>query len=279
MRNFTRTFRAPYLILFSLVVFFIAGCSDDKSTEAQNEAPEVPPVTSFQMDFTVFPTSSPKSLSSTDEMVSSNHWAYATLNVVFWQTLVTAGMVVPGAAFVESFNHEPEQQPDGSWMWLYDFSILGGVQHTAALHADVENSGVQWDMYISKQNEYVDFHWYSGWSDLLVTEGTWTLNHKPEDPSPWIGIVWHRNLEDGTADIKYTNIIPNDPGNGGYIFYGTTTDSTYDAFYNIFSKERNNNTDINWNRTTLAGQVRDSWHFGDNDWRCWNYLLEDIECP
>ena len=279
MRKLYHTFWGRCLIILSVAILVFAGCSDDKSTEAKSEPPVMPPVSSFQMDFNDFPLSNPKILATPGDVLSHDNWGWAALNVVFWQTLVTAGMAVPAAAFVESFTHEPEQQPNGIWIWSYDFSILGGVLHTASLHAEVDISGIQWEMYISKQNEFTDFLWYSGQSDLFATEGTWTLNYKPEDPTPWIGIEWHRNLQDSTADIKYSNIIPGDPENGGYIFYGTTTDTTYDAFYDIFNRERDNHTNIQWNRTTESGRVSDVWHFGDSDWRCWDPDLEDTECP
>jgi hypothetical protein len=131
-------------------------------------------------------------------------------------------------------------------------------------------------MYISKETEYTDFLWYSGWSNDPASEGTWTLNDHPGNPSPVIGIVWHRNLQDNTGDIKYTNIVPGGQENGGYIFHGTTTDTTYNAFYNIYNKGKDNLILINWNCTTLAGQVSDSLHFGDSAWHCWDSNLEDL---
>jgi len=50
-------------------------------------------------------------------------------------------------------------------------------------------------------------------------------------------IEWHRNLEDLTYDIKYTNILEDSDNKGGYIFNGVTNDATYDAFYNLYHKK------------------------------------------
>ena len=114
---------------------------------------------------------------------------------------------------------------------------------------------------------------------IAVPQGSWTIFHEPNNPTPWIGIEWHRNPTDSTADIKYTNIDPNSDENGGYIFYGTTSDSIYNAFYEIYNKGKNNTTSIKWNIETHEGRVRDLKHFGDNEWHCWDSNLEDIDCP
>ena len=52
----------------------------------------------------------------------------------------------------------------------------------------------------------------------------------------------------------------------------------YDAMYDIFNKGQNNLTEIKWNRTSKDGRVKDPAHFGDEDWHCWNHLLEDTTC-
>ena len=57
-----------------------------------------------------------------------------------------------------------------------------------------------------------------------------------------IGIEWHRDTEAGTADIKYTNIVPGGPENGGYIHFGVTGGYPHDAFYDIYNKGKENHT-------------------------------------
>ncbi|RMG31932.1 MAG: hypothetical protein D6732_14145, partial [Methanobacteriota archaeon] len=217
-----------------------------------------------------------------NKTLSHQNWGWAAINVAVWNSLLTITFAVPVAAFAESFNHEPEQQDDGSWVWSYNFQPPGGVLHTAELHATLLSDGVQWEMYITKQNVFDHFLWYSGISDFLGQHGTWTLFHDPTDPQPFIGIEWNRNPAQGTADIKYTNIIPNGPENGGYIFYGITNQFPYDAFYDIYHKSQDNHTNIEWNRTLKNGRVKDPLHFGDSAWHCWDILdhqLQDIPCP
>ncbi len=277
--------RGAYFILgLIFAALVVAGCSEDEPTLPERpDAPEIPPLSTFLMDFDDFSPADTSALVPRETMpqvaiLSHDNWGWAALNVGIWNLIVTVGMAVPVATFAESFNHEPERQPDGSWLWTYDLTVAG-IVHTAELYGSIDNDGTDWEMYVSKQGFYQDFLWYSGEADLFLTEGTWTLNKHPEEPIPFIFIEWHRNLQDDTADIKYTNIVPESPENGGYIFFGTTTDTTHNAFYDIYDKVHDNHSDIEWHRATKDGQVKDPDHYGDESWHCWDSSLEDIECP
>ena len=268
------------LLLIGLIV--LSSCKDNEISDPKEAAPEMPPVSSMKIDFTNFPNSTGLLKNNAGlnyyETQTMENWGWASLNAVVWQTLVTAGMIVPVAAFTESFNHEAELQTDGTWLWRYEFTPVTGIKHTASLIAELDFEEVKWEMYITKENVYADFLWFSGQSDLLATEGTWNINFEPNNPTPWIGIEWHRNPVDGTADIKYTNIVPGGAENGGYISYGKTNDLTYNAFYEIFNKGEDNMTSIKWNLTSHIGRVKDSKHFGDSDWHCWDEDLQDVVC-
>ncbi len=275
-------------LLISLVTLMgTFACQKNDTTQPEKgKPPEIPPVSTFLMDFNAFPDTAATLLKSEGtpfvQTLTHHNWGWAALNVGVWNTLLTITFAVPVAAFAESFNHEPVQQDDGSWVWSYSFRPPGGVLHTAELHATLVSDGVQWEMYISKQNAYSNFLWYSGLSEFTGQHGTWTLFHEPNDPTPFLGIEWNRNISEGTADIKYTNIIPNHPENGGYIFYGIVNQAPNDAFYDIYNKGQDNHTNIEWDRTTKAGRVKDPLHFGDADWHCWDTLdneLQDIQCP
>ena len=284
-----RTSLSHFFPIFTAIVMLglvMAGCQKTDTTQPEeSQPPEIPPASTFLMDFDDFPDTAKISMpggNSFNKTQTRQNWGWAALNVGVWNTLLTLTFAVPVAAFVESFNHEPEQQDDGSWVWTYTFRPPGGVLHTAELHASLVSEGIQWEMYISKQNVYSDFLWYSGLSAYTGREGSWTLYHNPTDPTPFLGIEWHRNPLQGTADIKYTNIVPNHPENGGYIFYGIVNSNPYDAFYDIYNKGQDNHTNIEWDRTSKAGRVKDPLHFGDADWHCWDTLdndLQDIDCP
>lgn len=254
---------------------FLLSCDKDESTNPA-DAPELPPVSTLVMDFSDFQHAG-AAMAPVFPSTREN-WGWAALNVAVWNTILTVTLAVPVASFVEAFNHTPQPQSDGSWLWTYSFTAAGAL-HTARLYGRVDLGGTYWDMYISKSGEYTDFHWYSGESNLALTQGTWSLNHSPQTPTPFIDILWHRNPADTTGDLTYTNVIPGHADNGGYISYGITTGVPYDAFYAIFSPSQANTVDIEWNRETVDGRVRDPRHFGDPNWHCWNSDLQDIVCP
>jgi hypothetical protein len=268
-------------VSIAIAVLLVAGCGDEGGTGTKYTPPDIPPLSTFVMDFSYFvPERQVEPLGGSDRVPGSytkHNWTWASGNVLVWNTLITVGLAVPVLSFMEAFNHEPTRQPGGTWVWDYNF-VAHQVVHLAELHGRIVDEEVQWEMYISKESEYSDFLWYSGLSNLDGTQGTWTLYTSPADPTPLLGIEWHRDPETNTGDIKYTNIVPDGPENGGYIFYGTTDGDTYNAFYDIYNKGQNNHTDIEWDRTTMVGRVKDPNHFGDADWHCWDIYHNDVDC-
>lgn len=276
------------LVLLTAQLFF-TSCNKDNPSAPQEDAPPIPPVSTFTIDLSDFDTSKallmPEGPGKTAAVLTKQNWGWAALNVGVWNTLITLTMIVPAAAFVESFNHKPVLQPDGSWQWSYNFTV-GLAVHTAKLSAKAVDGDIHWRMLISKQGAYTDFEWYTGVSNLVATEGTWRLNMDPNTspPTPFLDIEWHRNPQAGSADVKYTNIIPGNAGTGDYIFYGIDNQTPYNAFYNIFSVSQNNLVEIEWDRAVdqKDGRIKDPNHFGDDQWHCWDIIangLEDITCP
>ena len=273
----------PVLLIsgvFTLLV--LSGCESSDPAGPNDEPPEIPPAATFKMDFADFQQNGAGKFMPAGtvpaEIMTKQNWGWAAANIAVWNVVLTVNLVVPVAAFLESFNHTPVQQDDGSWLWSYEV-VVAGVQHTAKLYATRDGDIIDWEMLLSKQNNYTDFEWFTGRSNGQNTEGSWTLNAKPADPTPYLGILWHRDPQAGSSDIQYTNIIPEHAENGGYIFAAIRPDSARDASYKIYNKGKDNFTDIEWNRTTKEGRVRDPLHFNDAGlWHCWDNLLEDMTC-
>ena len=273
MMQFVKTL--PILFVVGIIALLIS-CEDDKTTNPQEQTPTIPPPSTMIIDFSEFPdTSSGDGLQNL--VVSRNNWGWAALNVSVWNSVLTLTLAVPVAAFLESFNHQPVQQPDRSWLWQYTLNVEGG-SYTAKLYGKTVTEGVEWRMLLSRAGVYTDFEWFKGFSNLPATEGTWTLNKDPNLPSPFLYIEWHRNTQEGTADVKYTNINPVGSGNGSYIFYGKTNEIPYNRFYQIFDATENRTIDIKWNYEQLFGRVKDPIHFEDELWHCWDQTLNDIVC-
>jgi hypothetical protein len=270
-------------ILFIGIIFI--GCGENKTDEVDSSgAPTLPPQYSIVPDFgDLEDTRSAAGAAGFSErdldfapMADGpcviDNYLHASAQVGIWNLILRVTLAVPVWSFAEAFNHTPQQQEDGSWVWTYSAHIPSpnGVLHTAELHGEIIDARVYWEMYITKEGFYEDFLWYSGESDWLATEGTWTLRKSPDDDVDWLGIEWNRTPSDGTWQVSYTNIEPGGSENGGYIEYGITTDVDYDAYYNIYVKSADNLVEIQANRSSNTGRVKNANHFGDDDWHYWD---------
>lgn len=265
----------PLILLIAFLLFSI-GCNEKDPLTSDSEPPEIPPVSTFNIDFNEFPDTTTSAIPKT--FLTRANWGWAAANVGVWNTLITLTLAVPTAAFGESFRHTPVLQPDGSWLWTYNVLVTGNL-YTAKLYGKTVTDGVEWRMLLTRAGHYADYEWYTGFCNLPLTEGNWTLNKDPNNPSPFIYIEWHRNPSDSTSDIKYTNIIPGHADNGGYIFYARTKNTPFNTSYTIYSKSQNNYNDIEWDRSVYNGRVMDVVHFSDSLWHCWDENLWDIDCP
>jgi hypothetical protein len=284
------------VILATVLTILASGCAKTGNSVDTSKPPQIPPQSSFVMDFgdfmqtnqssnldhatllvSLFQDSTPVVI-GTQALGDRSNWTFAALNVGFWNLVGVVGLAVPVASFVASINQTPVKQPDNSWVWTYSITAQG-ITYTAELHGKYISSAVRWDMYISKQNDFTDFLWYYGETNNNNTSGFWVLKEKPSKAVDLLRIDWHRNPADDTGDIKYTNIQPGGADNGGYISFTATKNSLYDRSYTIFNKSKNETTDIEWSFTTKAGRVKDSQHFGDSSWHYWDSGLKNTTSP
>lgn len=261
-------------ICFSIVLIF-SSCSKDEAN-APGPTPDLPPVSSFVMDFSDFENA------DTTKALKSNlgyqNWGYSAANVFVWNTIITITFAVPVAAFYESFHHEGVWDPDlNAWVWSYNF-VAVGVTHLAQLRGSLVEGGVKWEMYISKDNAYSDVLWYWGISNLANNEAEWHLNANPQNLEEIIAIEWNKNIVTGEANIKYTNVEAGAQEEGGYIIYGIANSEYYNAFYDIYSANLDNMLEIQWHRTQNYGRVKNELHFNDADWHCWDENFLDTDC-
>lgn len=257
-----------FSLLLVVPIFF--SCSEDPTEPVQNQPPTMPQLSTMVMDYGDFQPA----LAKTD---GKGNWLWAAGNVAFWNTALTITMAVPVAAFAESFNHPPLLKSDGSWLWAYNYN-LGALQYTAKLYAKPGLNGIKWNMYISLNGVFDEFHWFTGTSDYSATDGYWLLNLRPKDPVPFIKIDWTRDKDTQALDITYTNIIPDDDENGSYIHQALNQDVPFTGMYEIYRMTTDNLVDIKWNRESLEGRIKDEKHFEDMDWHCWDSNLDNTTC-
>jgi hypothetical protein len=268
--------------LFALLIaaaFTFQSCQKDANDPyAGKEAPQLPAPATFVMpmddNFDEF----------TEDQIhdrGAGNWVHAAANVLVWNTILTANLIVPVAAFHESFNHPAVYQGYGVWLWEYNVTDGNGVTYHAKLYGELlATEEVKWDMYISQVGGFTNVHWYTGITAWDQSYASWTLNFNPNNPQPFIGIQYQRDNGAGVASIRYTNIIPGNVGNGGYIEYreGAYNGGLYDRAYDVYKIEIDNLMEINWNDAARYGRVKDFEKFGNTDWHCWDGLLQDTQC-
>jgi hypothetical protein len=125
---------------------------------------------------------------------------------------------------------------------------------------------------------FESFNWFTGFSNRDGSRGSWSLVTSPTVSTPFLDIDWSHDHADNTTRITYTNAIPGNPEQGGSVSYGNSTVDGYDRWYQIVSGSSGNTTDIQWQRITKDGRIRDPLRFGDGDWRCWDANLDDAAC-
>ncbi|MEZ5084255.1 MAG: hypothetical protein R2750_12545 [Bacteroidales bacterium] len=273
MKTSTKLKNSHWSIALAVVILFSACTKNDETID--KPAPQLPPETSFIIDFDNFKDADTTAYKNS---LSYQNWGWAATNVAVWNAALTLTLVVPVAAFYESFHHTGVYDPDAdNWIWSYNF-YAGGALHLAQLKASLIESGVKWEMYITRNNAYSDFLWYTGVSALDNSNGYWLLNNTPQDPTSFIAIDWSKDVVNESAQIKYTNIIPDHQDNGAFILYGVENNNELDAFYDIYSVVNDNLMHIRWSRELAFGKVMDKFHFGDPDWHCWDEILQDVVC-
>ena len=211
------------LLVLVIAVLTVTGCGNTSG------APTIPPEDTFIIPFEEF--NGMGGLITLADTGNQSNWNFAAFTVGVWSAIITVGLAVPVAAFRASFHNIPLQQDDGSWIWSYSVNIAGSI-YTAELHAqfttEVITEGVHWSMNISKEGEYQDFLWYYGECDLPATAGFWILKQSPTNSTDLLRIDWSRNISAGTYAVRYTNIVPGGPENGGYIDTQYTKGTPYD---------------------------------------------------
>ncbi len=261
-----------FSFIFAIATFLLLSISQTSCVKQEDPiAPQLPPEESFIMNFNGF--------EDTDTTKSFTNWFFAATNVVYWNIAINVTFAVPVASFREAFNHEAIFQGDNTWKWIYSVTV-DGITYTAELVGkELSEEEVQWDMYVSQQNGFTDFHWYSGIVKTDHTAAQWTLykNIAGVVNAEAIAIDYSKDLTLGTEQISYTNIEENSNSNGAYISYGSQNED-FNVFYNIYSKVLDNLTEIEASTSTEAGRVKDPNRFGDDEWHCWNRFKLNTHC-
>lgn len=252
-----------------MIALLATSCTKDE----ENGAPEMPPIESFQMDFSDF-TDFPDTTDNLKSEHTYQHFAYSYVTVGVWNLVTTVTLAVPVAVYLESFKHTPEFLGEDAWQWTYSVDT-----YTARLVTTRKNNEeFTAEMFITKTGAgaFEDFKWFEGVIAYNHTEASWKMYESPANNVQWLSIEWRKDWEAGTSDITYTNVKAGSEDLGGFISYGIVDNADYNAFYNVFGAA--DQVTIEYNTETKEGRVKAQGHFGGDEWHCWNDLFQDGDC-
>jgi len=257
------------LIIILILAIFVGFAT---FTSCNKEAPILPPENAMIMNN--MDTSSQKSVTG-----DVSNWFTAAADVTIWTTIVKVGLAVPTIAYAEALKQTPRHLSGDKWVWQYSVTILLTKFNVQLFGEFNKSDGVDWEMYVSQVGGYQDFLWFTGTQNADGTEGQWILYESPTKNHQLLQIDWTHDYTNETGTIKYTNIVPDGPENGGYIAHGTNQTGAYDTYYDIYNKGANNLTEIDINSVLFNGRIKDSKVFGDELWHCWDEVLVNTDCP
>lgn len=250
-------------LLLPVIVF--NGCEKDKEDKL-----ELPPESAFLIDLSPF-TEQEKSTAEPEPGTRTN-FAIAAGTVSFWNLIINSVLAIPVYSYVKAFEYEPVRVTNDKWKWGYSVNVLG-TDYTAELFGEAVDGEIEWEMYVSQQGELSEFLMYDGRCNIQRTEGYWRLYENPLAPSEFLRIDWTYNWEEQTVMVKYTYSKEGEDTKGNYIEYGITTDTDYNAYYDLYSKPEDKYFKIKYNTTTHEGRIE-----FEGNWYCWNSQLYNVQC-
>lgn len=262
-------------LLFAVMVSLIfSTVSCDK--ENVDDRPVLPPAESLFMDFSDFDNGPAQGKAI---VATYDNFLHAFTNLVFWNGLITIKMAPPVAAYsnILMMSGNPEYLGDNRWRWTKEFTF-NQVNYVAILTGErLNNEEFSMEMKIALSDlPDQGVIWFDGIIRYDHTHAEWNLYSNDVAHVKVIEVEWNKDYETGISDLKYTYVETGSEENGSYIMYGLIPEADYDAFYTISLSSTTIN--IEWDRETKAGRVKDEQEWGNSDWHCWNDVLQDIEC-
>lgn len=256
------------LIILQGIILMLFSCNKDEIPAV----PKLTPESSFSMDFSDFQQEK-------SAKVLRENWLYSAVNVSFFNTIVSANMVIPTLAFTESFNFTPTYVGDQIWQWNYTF-FGTEASYSAKLNGiTTKNNKVRWEMYVSKTgtNGFTNFLWFKGIT-TDSTAATWTIYENPSSPSILFDIAWSSNADHTQSTLKYTYRNTGSDNENSTIEFGKNPEDQLNHYYAISLTSTSTTINIEWNSELKNGRVKSPNYYKDENWHCWDEDLLDAWC-
>lgn len=277
--------RSYFAFVLLLAVLLFSSCLEQTPDVDPMVAPEIPPAELYVMPADALEDADTDTTAGATSGATYGNWIYAGVNLLVWNTAIVLQAGVPVAAFGHALNENAVYIGNATFEWSYQYvapPALGGKTYDVVLTGQYINNSqeVEWIMTTSEVGSAASFVWYTGISSVDFSEATFTINHRPFNPQPYLQIDYARNADNTEASIRYTNVNPSNAGIGGYLEYRVDTGNDFDRAFDIQGGADNPSIfiEIQWNEAQKNGRVKSQNHFGDNNWHCWDSNHADIAC-
>jgi len=255
-----------------LVVLLLSGLTFRSCNKEQ--APELPPVSSFVMDFSDFEDTTDASKKSTE--ATYINWAHSAGTVLFWNIITTVTMAVPVATYTAMLDQTPVYLGDNSWQWSANVTLNLTNYSARLVGTRISNEEFTMEMYVTAVglSNFEDFKWFEGTIRYDHTHALWTLYETPSAPSTFLSVEYNIDYEADAYDMTYTFLRTGDNEYGSSIAYAyDSADTTYNSSYVITASS--NTVDIEWHRMDKNGRVMDPAFYSDELWHYWDIYGQD----
>lgn len=253
------------------LVLALALVSSQATGCVQEDAPELPPVTSLTANLEA-PESAPLAAKNADPAGTGDHtnFANAWLRVKILQLYGAGVILIPGAVMAAALSQEPRQ--DGE-TWIWSVTALGAT-------ADLEiNAGLTsgWDVDLLVSNAELDrFLWVEGNFALDLSEGVWTAHdaNLPAGSDDVLDIRW-THVSDTDRTLVFENTNQSSPDVGDVLTFsvsGTTATLRFED-----ASDASVVANISWDTETAAGSIEVPL-FNNGEKACWNSAFVNAAC-
>lgn len=264
--------------LFLITLLLFSGCSDDNPASPEETGPpELPPVSSMQMDASIF--NQPGADKQLQGNSTNSNFNNAFLRAAFVKLIIDSRLIYPRALLQLADDVEPELNEDGEWIWSYS-SQHNEETFGVRLVANSKDDGIYWAFYLSSsilgfENELL----FDGITKNDGKQGTWYyysfFDSNNQDADEALSkIEWLIESEDNIS-LTLTVISENGLGTkGDRIEY---TQEGVIKTLDIYRAESDDTIIISWNADTKAGYII-APDYNSGEKACWNSNFENTPC-
>ena len=260
-------------IIMLLLISLLAGCSQDDSpvVTEQAEPPVLPDASTLQFDFSFFDQGGSLEQTASDKADGAyDNFLNAYLRVAVMDLMAHLVLAAPVTAFSAAVHTVPVAQPDGAWLWTYDWQHGTGTL-TILLEGMPAGDVVEWELSLATPGSSESVLWFSGHSSGDGEEGHFLFRDLDDPLHPASGeINWGR-----VAGGTFLEFISHEPGEEGDTLRFT---DTHPEFRIDFLPD--DGSEPSWITWLAAGsgslRVPD---YNGGEQACWGIDLRNAECP